>query len=271
MELKIAMVQMPVIYDALEKNLETGRNMLLKAKELGAQVAVLPECSDIGWANSNAEKLAQPVPGRVSSFYGQAARELGLYIAVGMTERFGEKLYNTAVLLNDRGEILLRHRKINLLNQVEGMVYSVGDRLGVAHTPFGCIGLDICADNLLPSAPLGQALARMGAQVILSPSAWAVRPDRDVVKEPYGQEWFVPYQKLAADYHIPVVGVSNVGQVLSGPWAGWKAIGNSIAVDSDGLVAAVLPYGEDAVCVKLVTLHLREDLLWGTELSGSFQ
>jgi hypothetical protein len=47
----------------------------------------------------------------------------------------------------------------------------VGDRLGVAETELGTVGLATCADNFGSSLAIGHVLARMGAQVILSPSA----------------------------------------------------------------------------------------------------
>ena len=40
-------------------------------------------------------------------------------------------------------------------------------------------GLATCTDNCGSSLALGHVLARMGAQVLLSPSAWAVDADHD--------------------------------------------------------------------------------------------
>jgi predicted amidohydrolase len=117
------------------------------------------------------------------------------------------------------------------------------------------------------SLPLGHALARMGAQIILSPCAWAVVPDRDPKTDPYGAEWHEPYSLLSGLYHIPVIGVSNVGQVSAGTWKGWKAIGNSIAYDSDGTLKTVLPYGEDAECVRVIEVELKDPEHTGTALS----
>ena len=77
----------------------------------------------------------------------------------------------------------------------------------------------------------------------------------------------MPYGMLSRLYHIPIVGVSNVGAMPVGVWAGWKAIGNSIAYDSDGTCAAVLPYGMDAECVRVVEVTIRNALARGTELA----
>ena len=64
-----------------------------------------------------------------------------------------------------------------------------------------------------------------------------------------------------------MVGVSNVVAMPVGTWAGWSAIGNSIAYDSDGTCAAVLPYGMDAECVRVVEVTIRQPISVGTELA----
>ena len=113
------------------------------------------------------------------------------------------------------GEILLHHRKINELD-IALDLYAVGDRLGVVETELGTLGLAICADNFGDSLAIGHVLARMGAQVILSPSAWAVDADHDNGHEPYGQLWLDSYTQLARLYDLTVIGVSNVGGLQAG-------------------------------------------------------
>ncbi len=265
-KLKIGMLQMKVVFDEVEQNLQKAGALVKKAAGMGARICMIPECADIGWGNPDAVQLAQPVPGSVSDAYCQMARENQVYLVAGLTEKEGAKVYNTAVLISDQGELLYKHRKINILTGVEE-VYSVGTKIEVIHTPLGRIGIDICADNAVQSLSIGHVLARMGAQMILSPCAWAVTADRDSVKEPYGEEWHEPYGALSSLYEIPVIGVSNVGEVQKGAWKGWKAIGNSIAYDSDGECLAVLPYGEDAETVQIVNVTILDSQMSGTELS----
>jgi len=263
---RIAMMQMPVIFGAIEENLRTMRDFLDTARGR-ADICIFPECADIGWANEDAIRLATPIPGTVSDAYASLAREFNVYLAAGLTEAAGELIFNAAVLISPEGEILLHHRKINTLTGVEDM-YAIGDRLATVMTPFGRISLDICADNSDSSAVLGETFGRMGTSLLLSPCAWAVRPDRDVEKEPYGEEWHIPYSRLARRYHMAVVGVSNVGIVANGAWRGWKAIGNSIAYDGDAACVAELPYGEDAVCCQVIEIELRVNSLTGTALTS---
>lgn len=264
--LKVGMIQMLVAFGEAQTNIRRADELVAEAVAQGAQICVLPECMDLGWANPEAPQLACPIPGKTSDAYCEIARKNQVWLVAGITEKCDNVVYNAALLISDKGEILHKHRKINVLTGVED-VYAIGDAIAVTETPFGTIGIDICADNAVQSLSIGHTLARMGAQVILSPSAWAVLPDRDPVKEPYGNEWHVPYRQLSELFEIPVIGVSNVGSMPAGTWAGWKAIGNSIAYNSNGQLETVLPYGEDAQCVRVIEVALTQRRRTGTELS----
>jgi predicted amidohydrolase len=259
----LGMAQIRVEGAAVEANLRRARTALHQAAELGCRIAVLPECLDVGWSHPAARDLAQPLPGPASEALAEAARETGLYVVAGLTERAGDRLYNAAVLLSPHGGILLKHRKINLLVDVEGL-YSPGDRLGVAATPLGTIGVNICADNFPDSLALAHAQARMGAQLLLSPSAWAVDADHDNARDPYGALWRGSYSTLSRLYDLTVVGVSSVGRVEDGPWAGRKCIGCSMAVGPGGEVLAEGPYGECAEAVIPVPVTPRTPQAHGT-------
>jgi predicted amidohydrolase len=149
--------------------------------------------------------------------------------------------------------------------------YAVGDRLGVTETALGTLGVDICADNFPSSLAIGHVLARMGAQVILSPSAWAVEAGYDQEHEPYGDLWRGAYATLSRLYNVPVIGVSGVGWITGGPWAGRKLIGCSLAVGPDGGVMVQGPYGETAECLLTVDLHLAPALARGTDIAPVLQ
>lgn len=263
---KLAMGQMRVEGGDVAGNLERAWAMIRQAADQSAQIVVLPECLDVGWTHPSAREKSRPVPGPTSDLLCAAAKQAGVHVAAGLTERDGERIYNTALLIAPDGEILLSHRKINILEIAQDL-YSIGDRLGVASTELGTIGLNICADNFANSIHLGHAQARMGAQLLLSPSAWAVPADHDNAKDPYGGDWKPPYTKLAGTYSMPIVGVSNVGWMTGGPWEGFQCIGCSLAVGSDGAIAAEGPYGVDAESMILVDLELSPRETVGTCLA----
>lgn len=251
-------------------NLDRAVAAIARAAEMGCRVVVLPECLDLGWTDPSARELAQPIPGRHFDRLADAARKAGVYVAAGLVERAGVRRFNAAVLIGPGGELLLHHRKINELD-IALDLYSVGDRLGVAETEIGTLGLDICADNFSDSLAVGHVLARMGAQVILSPSAWAVDADHDNARTPYGQRWLDAYTELARLYDVTVVGVSNVGWLTGGPWKGRKCIGCSLAVGPGGAVLARGPYGEAAEAVTVVEVEPRPPVGRGTRVAEALR
>jgi predicted amidohydrolase len=229
--------------------------MIRAAADAGCRIVVLPECLDLGWTFPGARQLADTVPGRTTDAFCQAAIAAGVYVVAGLTERAGDRLYNAAVLVSPRGEILLKHRKINELDIAHDL-YATGNSLGVAETEFGIVGVNICADNFPDSLELAYSQARMGCKLLLSPSAWAVDADHDNLREPYGDLWMGSYTTLTNRHKITVVGVSNVGWLTAGPWKGRKSIGCSLAVGPGGRVLAQGPYGEGAEMVIPVEIPL---------------
>lgn len=264
--IKLAMGQMLVEGGRPRENLARAVEMIAQAGRQGCQIVVLPECLDLGWTHPLARQLAAEIPGPASDVLCRAAAEAGLHVVAGLTERAGGKLYNAAVLIDAGGRVLLKHRKINLLH-VGQSVYSTGDRLAVAETACGVIGVNICADNFPNSLAIGHSQARMGAEILLSPSAWAVLAEHDPVAEPYGALWEGSYRTLASLYAMPVVGVSNVGWITGGPWAGRKCIGCSLAVGACGEILAKGPYGVDAQELIVVEIALRPRTVTGTDIA----
>jgi len=261
-EFKLGMGQMLVEDGKVKENLERAEETMSNAAKENCQVIVLPECSDVGWDHPSARELAEEIPGETSGRLCEAAKKHNIMVVTGLSEREGNRIYNSAILIDQSGKILLKHRKINL-TRIEQDLYSVGNMLGVAETRIGTIGVNICADNFGNSLAIGHVLARMGAHFILSPSAWAVKPDHDNAKDPYGEFWRQCYEKLCRLYEITIVGVSNVGWIEAGSWKGWKVIGCSLAVGPDGGILAKGPYGHDAQA--LVTLKLRA---WSRDVKG---
>lgn len=264
--IRIGMAQIMVIPEDRDKNLESIAHYVEEASGKNCDIVVLPECSDLGWANPYAREQAEPIPGNSSDLLCGLAQKRGIHIACGITEREGDALYNSALLIDDKGEILLKYRKINLLTGIEDM-YCVGNRVQVADTKFGKIGISICADNLTDSDVIGHVLGRMGCQLLLSPSSWAVPEEFLKSGKAYGEEWKVPYRILSKTYKMPIVGVSNVGEVPFGVWKGWCCIGNSIATDSKGEIVRILPFGRRAETLEVLELELEKNELQGTALA----
>ena len=242
----VALVQMLVEGGEKERNLARAEERIARAAEMGSEIVLLPETLDLGWTHPSALQQAEPIPeGGPCQRLAAAARRHRVVICAGLTERCGAQVFNSAVLLDRDGKLLLLHRKLNEL-EIGHMYYAQGDRLGVAETEFGRIGVMICADGKAQGQVLTRALCHMGADLILSPSAWAKPANYDHVANPYGQVWRDAYMPVARQFQAWILSASNVGPMTAGPWAGYNCIGCSLVVDPLGRAVLQGDYGVDA-------------------------
>lgn len=243
---KLALVQMRVEPGEKASNLEHAAQLVTEAARSGAHLVVLPEASTVGWTDARSATHADAIPdGESVQQLSELARRHQIHLCAGLVERSGQQVFNAAVLLGPRGDLSLHHRKIFELD-IAHDGYALGDRLQVADTALGRIGVMICADAFAPGQVISRTLGLMGADLIISPCAWAVPAGHDNVTEPYGQLWQDNYGPVARDFSIWIAGVSNVGPITSGPWRGRKCIGSSLLVGPDGKAVLQGPYGEDA-------------------------
>lgn len=249
---RLAVVQLRVEPDARDDNLGRALAAIEGAAADGADLVLLPEALPLGWMAASTATWTEPIPDGAAcrALRGAAARH-GVYVCSGLVERAGAQLYNAAVLVGPGGDVLLHHRKIHEL-EIAQPLYGRGDRLGVVDTPFGRVGLMICADAFSPGEAIARSLAEMGARLILSPCAWAVPPTHDETATPYGALWRRCYGAVAASYGVWVAGASCVGPIAAGPWAGHACIGRSLVVGPDGAPVVTGPFGADAEATLLV-------------------
>jgi predicted amidohydrolase len=235
-------------------NLQRAEQYIARAAQNGAQIVLLPEALNLGWTHPSAHTDADAIPdGESCSRLRAAARTHHLHVCAGLVERDGTQIFNSAVLIGPDGALLSVHRKLNEL-EIGHPFYAQGDRLSITHTPLGSIGVMICADAFARGQIVGRTLGLMGADLILSPSAWAVPADHDNALEPYGRLWLDNYGPVARDYHLWIVGVSNVGALAAGPWQGRQCIGCSLVVGPDGRQVLMGPYGAHAETLLFVEI-----------------
>ena len=251
---KLALAQMSVVGGDREANLKHAGEMISEAVEQGAQFILLPEAMDLGWTDPSALTEAEPIPeGKTARFLSDMAQKHKVFVCSGLIEKDGDKVYNSAVLIDPTGEVILVHRKINELD-IGHPYYALGERLNVCHTEFGTIGLMICADASTGDRVIPRALAYMGADVILSPSSWAVVADHNNQSDPYGGMWKDAYKPVAKDFRVWIASCSNVGWMTGGPWKGWKGIGCSMVIGPGGHEVVNAPYGATADTILYVDI-----------------
>jgi len=230
---KIAMAQIFSLDGDRSGNLVRIENAVRDAKARGADIVTFPESCILGWINADAHKRAHPIPGSDSDNLCALALRHQIYICVGLDEKDGDKLYGAVLLIDDKGKILYKHRKINVLPELMTPPYSIGDKVGGVQTRFGKIGLMICADSFMEDV-----LARMKdskPDLVLIPYGWAAEEGEWPV---HGKELEKVVQHAATTVGCAVIGTDLVGEISGGPWKGRIYGGHSVAADKSGNVIA---------------------------------
>jgi len=151
-------------------NLVALQTQCKQASAAGADLLALPELALSGYnIFMQLDELAEPVGGPITKRVAELAAKHGLFLLFGLAERQADgRLTNSAVLIDDHGELLATYHKRQLWGR-EHEFFTPGEECCVVNTRLGRLGLMICYDNEFPE--MARALARDGAEVILSPTA----------------------------------------------------------------------------------------------------
>ena len=111
------------------------------------------------------------VPGEETRLIGRAAKEAGVFISIGVSERDAVTgtLYNSNLFFSPDGELTSVHRKLKPTG-AERVVWGDADRdfFPVAQTPWGPMGSMICWESYMPLARA--ALYQKGITLYISPN-----------------------------------------------------------------------------------------------------
>jgi len=213
-----------------EKNLELIEHEIARTRQRypWVQMVVLGELSTFG----PSPKHAVEMPGEVEARYCAAARQHGLWLIPGsIFERDGERIFNTAPVINPQGEVVARYRKQFPFAPYEQGV-SGGDQFVVFDVPgAGRLGLMICYDMWFPETV--RTLAWMGAEAIICPTM-TTTIDRDVE--------LAIARSHAATNQLWFFNVNNAGEI---------GFGRSTVVGPDGTVIYTAGSMREIITVEL--------------------
>jgi len=256
--MSMAVVQMASQDDVLA-NLATARRLLEQAATGGARLAVLPEnFAALGRRDAAALGRAEAEgQGPVLPWLRQAARDLGLWIVAGTlplppANRPQAKVHACSLLFDAEGEQVARYDKLHLFDvdvadrrgrYRESDDYAHGERLVVADTPLGRLGLTVCYDLRFPE--LYGALRDAGAELISAPSAFTAVTG--------AAHWHVLIRARALETQCYLLAAAQGGW-HPGPW---ETYGHSAIVDPWGRLLAEQAQGEG---VLLARRHAEEQV-----------
>ena len=243
---KVAAVQM-ASGPNVAGNLSEARRLIEKAAEQGARLVVLPEYFPIMGLTETDKVAVRELPGNgvIQTFLSETARKNKVWLVGGSIPLIASspnKVLNTSLLFNDRGEQVARYDKIHLFNLVlgneqyhEARTIESGNQVVVADTPFGRIGLAICYDLRFPEL----FRAMKDVDIIVLPAAFTETTGK--------MHWEVLVRARAIENLAYVVAAAQGGYHVSGR----ETHGHSMIVDPWGRVLDQLARGSGVVVAEV--------------------
>ena len=164
--MKVDLVQMELRDNNIEYNTsQVIANIVRTDVAGGTELVVFPEATLSGFPTAaTAAAVAQPIDGPAVTAVREAARRAGVSVVVGFAERDAAQFFNTSLLIDETGEILLRYRKTHLWASDVG-VFTAGDRFETRRWHGIEVGLLICYDIEFPET--ARAVASLGAELLI--------------------------------------------------------------------------------------------------------
>ncbi len=176
--------------DSMENNMLKGIEYCKKAKEIGADIAVFPEMWNTGYKmlfegdlkdqdNIPQEKInkwnskAIENDNEFINEYINLAKELEMAIAITYLEKTKKKPRNTVVIIDRKGNIVLKYSKVHTVDSKMEAFIEPGTELKTCELDYGRgkvkLGTMICFDRDFPES--ARILMLQGSEIILVPNA----------------------------------------------------------------------------------------------------
>jgi predicted amidohydrolase len=232
----------------LGDNLSAILRMGTKAADGGVQLVLFPEAALTGLINTDNPShdlpLGQEIPGEATAALGELARKRCLWLAIGLLERDGNRLYDSAVLLSPSGDVALKYRRNQPQwhgKEADPAIYCQGSDIPKAETPLGNVAILVCGD-LFDDVIVAKVRA-LGPDFLLFPftrcfsdgSYNQKRWDREELPKYVNRVKMIGALTLMANY------------LASESLKEDDSFGGAIAVSCDGTVIGSLPLGEEGI------------------------
>ena len=226
----VAIVQMRSSEDKME-NLELSVDFIREAAKKKSSMVCFPEFqmaySPVSIsANQLSEKAESVNGGNFIATLRKAAKVNKISIISTIYEKndngFDNRVYDTAVLIDNNGKISSVYRKLHLY---DALGFKESDKMMAGNmiekpvkTSVGNLGLMICYDIRFPE--MSRILTVKGANILVSPSAWV----HGIMKE---EHWQTLLKARAIENGLYIIAPNQIGNIFSG---------RSMVVDPFGIV-----------------------------------
>ncbi|BCU71601.1 carbon-nitrogen hydrolase family protein [Stygiolobus caldivivus] len=204
--MRIAAIQTYMSWDKKD-NVERQVELVHKAADNGAKIISLDELSNTIYfpfeQNPKYFSWAEDENGETISTFREVAKERQINLIVPIFEVDNSFFYNTAFVINDKGEIVGKYRKTHLPQEEwfnEYYFFKVGD-LGFPVFKLGdiTIGVVICHDRHFPETVRSEVVK--GAQIVFIPSVAAFK-----------EIWELELQAHAVFNTAYIAGINRIGK-----------------------------------------------------------
>lgn len=283
---RVAVVQAgPVIGDTAA-TVAKAEKLIGEVGKNGAAVAVFPEAFVGGYPKGQSfdtvvgtrtslgrEEYREYFDGAVSldgpeiEALTLASEEAGVFVVIGVIERFGDTLYCTAVMIDPKAGVVGNHRKL-MPTASERLIWGFGDgsTLDVADTEAGRVGTAICWENYMPL--LRQAMYAQGVDLYCVPTV----DDRPV--------WQATMTHIALEGRNFVLAACQALPKSAYPEGtefpphvgneNWLIRGGSVIIDPLGNVLAGPSYEEETILYADVDLADRTRSHFDLDVNGHY-
>jgi len=239
--MQVASVQLGVVEGDKAKNLERAAEKIRQVR--GVDLIILPELWNIGFLSYDRYiPDAEDNDGVTLRMLRELAKEISAHIHTGsFVEKDGDRYFNSSYILSPRGEMLANYRKLHLFGYEsrEAQMLSRGDRVVVADTPLGKLGMATCYDIRFPEG--FRRMVDLGAEVFLVCAAWPY---------PRLEHWLMLNRVRALENQSFLVSANSVG-----PNQGGVFMGHSMMVNPWGVI---MTSGGDEETILRAELNLSE-------------
>jgi nitrilase len=186
---RVAVVQAASVPFDAAATVEKAEGLIASCAAGGASLAVFPEAfvgcypkgvgfgAVVGRRTGAGRELYQRYYDAAVSLDGPEVAALvaasaahGVFVVVGVIERFGATLYCTALMIDPVAGLVGIHRKL-MPTGTERLIWGFGDgsTIGVVDSPAGRLGSVICWENYMPA--FRQAMYAQGIEIYCAPTA----------------------------------------------------------------------------------------------------
>lgn len=285
---KIAVVQASPVFMDLEGSVEKACALIKKSAKKGAKLVVFPEAFLPGYPDwiwhippgnmslnqSLYAKLLEAcvsVPSPTTQKLGEAAKEAGVYLSIGINElsSSGGSIYNSLLYIGPDGEILGHHQKL-VPTVAERTVWAYGDpaTLEVYETDIGRLSGLICWENYMPM--VRQSLYEKGIEIYVAPTY------------DEGEAWQASMRHIGKEGRVYIAGCCMIlrkDDVLKAlpelaPFyesvGEWINTGNSMIAGPNGDVLAEPLSKKEGIIYADVDLQTLRGYKWNIDVAGHY-